>query len=77
MGGPIWNGPIHDQNFVNKMLLSKVINDLGTSKRLTGLLSLIREELDVPFYYNTAKLSSALQVSTIPMMTIRWADVFT
>lgn len=71
MGGPIWSGPIYDESFVNEMLKSKEINELGTSKRLTGMLSVIREELHVPLYHTVNKLSSILKVTTIPTMTIR------
>ncbi|KAK6642921.1 hypothetical protein RUM43_004423 [Polyplax serrata] len=73
VGGPIWNQPIHDENFVTKLLLSEKINELGTSKRLVGMLSMIKEELDVPLYYSSAKLSCFLKVPTIPIMKMRSA----
>lgn len=71
MGGPIYSGPIHDYNFVSEMLNSKEINEFNTSKRITGILSVVREELDVPLYYNTSKLSSVLRCSSIPTLTFR------
>lgn len=55
MGGPIWSDPIHDEEFLGKLLeliQDKSFPNLMTFKRIYGILSVIQEELnDVPLYY--------------------------
>lgn len=58
MGGPIWIGPIHNQSFVADLLDSVDDIELGTSKRIRGVLSVINEELDIPLYYVLDRLVS-------------------
>ncbi len=72
LGGPIWSGPLHDAEFIDAML-SKVENsDLGTSKRIYGMLSLIREELsDIPLYYTVDSLCSKIHCQMIPLLDFR------
>lgn len=71
MGGPIWAAPLHSLEFVNK-LLDEVPSNLGTSKRIQGILSMIKEELpDCPLYYTLPQLSGTLHVETPSMLLIR------
>lgn len=73
MGGPIWNAPIHSHDFIQK-LLNEISEDLGTFKRIQGVLSVINEELpDCPLYYTLEQLSGTLHVETPSMVTIRSA----
>ncbi|KAL3273071.1 hypothetical protein HHI36_014526 [Cryptolaemus montrouzieri] len=73
MGGPIWSAPLHSLDFVQK-LLENMSNDLGTFRRIEGILRVISEELnDVPLYYALEKLSGTLHVETPPMLSIRSA----
>ncbi|XP_060804468.1 tRNA (guanine(26)-N(2))-dimethyltransferase isoform X2 [Amyelois transitella] len=76
MGGPIWSAPIHDENFVTRVLTH--VHDhpdlFGTSKRIHGMLSVIREELaDAPLYYTLDKLFGRVHLETMPMMIMRSA----
>lgn len=73
MGGPIWTGPLHSPAFVQEVLDTASTN-LGTYKRIQGVLTMILEELqDVPLYYTLEKLSSTLHVENPPMPVIRSA----
>eukprot|EP00003_Mantamonas_plastica_P031118 TRINITY_DN794_c0_g2_i4.p1 TRINITY_DN794_c0_g2~~TRINITY_DN794_c0_g2_i4.p1 ORF type:complete len:423 (+),score=141.49 TRINITY_DN794_c0_g2_i4:26-1270(+) len=53
VGGPIWTAPIHDHDFVQRMMDS-VENDpsnFATAEQIKGTLLLVKEELpDVPLY---------------------------
>lgn len=75
MGGPIWSAPIHSQDFVEK-LLENLSNDLGTFRRIEGILSVVNEELnDSPLYYTIDKLTGTLHAETIPMLTMRFVEI--
>lgn len=73
MGGPIWLGPLHEQEFVSRLLCSLSGMELGTSKRMEGVLTMIHEELDVPLYYNLDRLMSIVKCSVPPMLLFRSA----
>lgn len=46
--------------------------ELGTHKRLTGMLTVIKEELnDVPLYYTIDHLSSKIHCTNIPLTKFR------
>ncbi|CAG7815273.1 unnamed protein product, partial [Allacma fusca] len=75
-GGPIWNGPIHDKNFVEHMqqnVSSAKYNYLGTRRRLEGLLQVVQEETEDPLLYDISQLSSVLRSTVIPILTFRSA----
>lgn len=77
IGGPFWAGPLHDMDFV-KRVLDSVKNSsedrYGSSERIIGILTMIEEELnDVPFYYVSDELSSVLRCSAPPNVLIRSA----
>ncbi|XP_054745337.1 tRNA (guanine(26)-N(2))-dimethyltransferase [Anastrepha obliqua] len=77
MGGPVWSHPIHDIDFVNELLHAierKPLCELGTQRRLEGVLSVVREELsDVPLYYVLDKLCCVLKLENIPVLKFRSA----
>jgi len=73
MGGPIWLGPLHDHGFVSRLLCNLNNMELGTSKRLEGVLTVIHEELDVPLYYNLDRLMSIVKSHVPPMLIFRSA----
>ncbi|XP_032686440.1 probable tRNA (guanine(26)-N(2))-dimethyltransferase [Odontomachus brunneus] len=73
MGGPIWLGPLHDQAFVSQMLCNLSSMELGTLKRMKGVLTMIHEELDVPLYYNLNRLMSIVKCQVPPMLVFRSA----
>lgn len=76
MGGPIWKEPIHDAEFVER-LLKTVKEEPGlfkTSERIIGLLNVIQEELpDCPLYYSVDHLCGVLHCNTPSLVQIRSA----
>ncbi|XP_067208968.1 tRNA (guanine(26)-N(2))-dimethyltransferase [Linepithema humile] len=72
MAGPIWLGPLHDYEFVSR-LLSNLSTELGTWKRMEGVLTVIHEELDIPLYYKLDRLMSIVRCHVPPMMMFRSA----
>lgn len=73
MGGPIWLGPLHDQAFVSRLLYNLSNMELGTLKRMEGVLTVIHEELDVPLYYALDRLMSIVKCHVPPMLVFRSA----
>ncbi|KAM9856543.1 tRNA (guanine(26)-N(2))-dimethyltransferase isoform 2-T2 [Aulostomus maculatus] len=76
LGGPIWAEPIHDFDFVQRVLYSASGNPsrFGTSKRIEGVLSMVTEELeDVPLYYTMDSLSNTIHCNTPSMLQFRSA----
>ncbi|KAI9529128.1 hypothetical protein NQZ68_013435 [Dissostichus eleginoides] len=76
LGGPIWAEPIHDLDFVQKVLSAVSTNPsrFGTAKRIEGMLSMVTEELeDVPLYYTVDNLSSTIHCNTPPLLQFRSA----
>ncbi|KAL3066291.1 hypothetical protein OYC64_016278 [Pagothenia borchgrevinki] len=76
LGGPIWAEPIHDVDFVQKVLFTVSTNPsrYGTAKRIEGMLSMVTEELeDVPLYYTVDSLSSTIHCNTPPLLQFRSA----
>ncbi|KAG9510071.1 putative tRNA (guanine(26)-N(2))-dimethyltransferase, partial [Fragariocoptes setiger] len=73
IGGPIWAEPMHDKTFVNQLInelgsteSNQQPNKFGTHRRLDGMLHIISEELDVPLYYETDKLTSVINMPAPP-----------
>ncbi|XP_055384281.1 tRNA (guanine(26)-N(2))-dimethyltransferase [Condylostylus longicornis] len=77
LGGPIWSAPIHHKRFVEdllEMIATEPLSNLGTHKRLTGMLSVICEELpDIPLYYSVDKMCCVLKMEIVPMLKFRSA----
>ncbi|XP_011295322.2 tRNA (guanine(26)-N(2))-dimethyltransferase [Musca domestica] len=77
LGGPIWSAPIHDKSFVQELLSAiqkSPLDELGTQKRLVGMLTVVLEELDdVPLYYTLDKLCCVLKLEIVPILKFRSA----
>uniref|UniRef100_A0A8C8XWH2 tRNA (guanine(26)-N(2))-dimethyltransferase n=1 Tax=Panthera leo TaxID=9689 RepID=A0A8C8XWH2_PANLE len=76
LGGPLWAEPIHDLDFVGRVLQAVSTNPgrFHTSERIQGVLSVITEELpDVPLYYTLDQLSSTIRCSTPSLLQLRSA----
>ncbi|XP_038284355.1 tRNA (guanine(26)-N(2))-dimethyltransferase isoform X1 [Canis lupus familiaris] len=76
LGGPLWAEPIHDLDFVGRVLEAVSTNPgrFHTSERIRGVLSVITEELpDVPLYYTLDQLSSTIHCSTPSLLQLRSA----
>ena len=74
MGGPMWLEPIHDKVFVAELLQfisEEERGHFGTKQRMDGVLSMILEELDVPFYYLIDRLSSVIKTQPPPLLKFR------
>ncbi|KAJ6502519.1 N2,N2-dimethylguanosine tRNA methyltransferase [Mycena sanguinolenta] len=60
MAGPMWSAPIHNPEFVAKVLDHVENNEAqyGTAVRMKGMLTVAKEELpDTPFYFTPSKVS--------------------
>lgn len=77
LGGPMWSDPIHDKSFVQELLQAideEPLCELGTQKRLIGVLTVVQEELDdVPLYYTLDKLCCVLKLEIVPILKFRSA----
>ncbi|XP_065187249.1 tRNA (guanine(26)-N(2))-dimethyltransferase-like [Sycon ciliatum] len=76
IGGPIWTGPMHDKEFVDRVIDSVVASreSYGTADRIIGMLSIVSEDLhDVPLHYSVTGLSRILHVSTPKVLAFRSA----
>ncbi|KAH7914686.1 tRNA methyltransferase [Hygrophoropsis aurantiaca] len=59
VAGPMWSGPIHDSDFVGKVLEHLEANQdkYGTSVRMKGMLTVAKEELGTPFYFTPSRVA--------------------
>eukprot|EP01135_Chromosphaera_perkinsii_P000831 Nk52_evm119s151 gene=Nk52_evmTU119s151 len=73
LGGPAWNGPIHDGDFVKEVLdhvVEKGEKDFKTFPRLNGFLNVVAEELpDAPFFRPLTHLASVVH-ATSPKLAV-------
>jgi len=60
VAGPMWNGPIHDSQFIGQILEHLEGNEgkYGTSTRMKGMLTVAKEELSAPFYFTPSRVAS-------------------
>jgi len=66
--GPVWLGPLHDRDFLDKL---HVKDFFGTKKRLDKVLALWKEEADAPpFFYKVSEVTSLLRVSPPPLANV-------
>ncbi|KAI7860977.1 N2,N2-dimethylguanosine tRNA methyltransferase [Circinella umbellata] len=75
IGGPAWGGPLHDKEFVNKMLEHVNANEsnYGTHTRMKGMVSVISEELDAPLYWTLQRLCGTIHCTSIPLTDLNSA----
>ncbi|OXU20229.1 hypothetical protein TSAR_006152 [Trichomalopsis sarcophagae] len=79
MGGPIWLGPLHDKNFVQKILTEidspedNNLKALKTLRRIQGILHVVHEELENPLYYQLDRLTSIIKCNVPQMVSFRSA----
>jgi tRNA (guanine26-N2/guanine27-N2)-dimethyltransferase len=81
LGGPMWLGPLHDQEIVQRALerlnhetgSSPKMEWIATRKRLLGLLTTVSEELDTPLYYTVPDLARVLSCSCPPLQKAKAA----
>ncbi|KAI9189906.1 RNA methyltransferase tRNA(m5U54)methyltransferase [Blastocladiella emersonii ATCC 22665] len=72
IGGPIYNGPLHNKAFVRSMLEHVKANktSYGTSTRMEGMLTVIGEEIDAPLYYSLRSLTTGVHSNSIGLKEI-------
>ncbi|KAI8918610.1 N2,N2-dimethylguanosine tRNA methyltransferase [Powellomyces hirtus] len=73
IGGPFYNGPIHNPEFVARMI--KEVNTApagkyGTKARMLGMLTVVSEELPVPFYYECSALAATVRTNTPRLLEV-------
>ncbi|XP_053320913.1 tRNA (guanine(26)-N(2))-dimethyltransferase isoform X2 [Spea bombifrons] len=76
IGGPLWAEPLHDTDFVQRVISAVERNPkrFKTSERIQGMLSMATEELrDVPLYYTLDNISSVVRCSTPSLLQFRSA----
>ncbi|KAJ2931359.1 hypothetical protein H1R20_g5737, partial [Candolleomyces eurysporus] len=67
VAGPMWNGPLHDQAFMEKMLehVDNNSDHYGTYARMKGMLTVAKEELnDSLFYFVPGKVAGHFHCET-------------
>jgi tRNA (guanine26-N2/guanine27-N2)-dimethyltransferase len=66
----MWLGPLHDSDFVSKVLehVDSEEAEYGTKPRMKGMLTLAKAELTDPLCFTPSKIASSFQ-ATAPAMT--------
>lgn len=70
IAGPMWGGPLHEREFIDSVLdiNSKASLDVyGTRERIKGMLTLAKNELEAPFYFNLNQLLSFMKAPPMPI----------
>ncbi|ORX88056.1 N2,N2-dimethylguanosine tRNA methyltransferase [Basidiobolus meristosporus CBS 931.73] len=72
VGGPFWGANIHDKEFVTRFLknIKESKDRFKTHPRMMGMVSVISEELDVPFYYTLSGLTGTLHCNSPPLLSV-------
>lgn len=73
IAGPMWSGPLHDHEFIDKMLEIHQTMDsevYGTLPRIEGMLTQAKSEIpDIPFYVALPSLSHVIKAPCPPLKT--------
>ncbi|KIM49074.1 hypothetical protein M413DRAFT_438239 [Hebeloma cylindrosporum] len=66
VAGPMWSGPLHDPDFVGKVISHVEENKslYGTFSRMRGMLTVAKEELPNHFYFTPSKVASFFHCET-------------
>lgn len=66
VSGPMWAGPLHNPEFVSKVLehVEGNLDKYGTSARMRGMLTVAKEELHTPFYFTPARVAGFFHCTT-------------
>jgi tRNA (guanine26-N2/guanine27-N2)-dimethyltransferase len=72
VGGPFWSAPIHDADFLSRMLAHVKASEslYKTQPRMVGMITVASEELDTPFYYTLSGLASAVHGNNPPALQL-------
>ncbi|EIW70842.1 hypothetical protein TREMEDRAFT_68241 [Tremella mesenterica DSM 1558] len=68
VGGPMWLGPLHDTEFVGRVLkgIEGDKEHYGTWSRMWGMLTIAQNEISDPFYFTSNKIHGALHAISSP-----------
>lgn len=73
IAGPMWGGKLHNSEFIDKILELNSSADkeiYKTTQRIEGMLTLAKQELDIPFYFSPSRISSILKMQCPSIKTI-------
>lgn len=69
--GPLWVNKIHNEKFIEELIVLNEKSQYNNKKRINKLLNLVKEEILMPLsYYNIHKLCKNLKISTIPKLDL-------
>ena len=72
--GPMYAGSLHNEEFINEVLrINKEEHEdevYGTRKRIEGMLTLAKNELETPFYFTPNRVSSVLKFQVPSLKTV-------
>ncbi|CAK0880466.1 unnamed protein product [Prorocentrum cordatum] len=75
IGGPMHIGPLHDQDFIQKLLDAceerSQLPGVTSWKKVTGLITAISEEHDLALYYKLPQLCKGLKLPPVPLRQFR------
>lgn len=72
LGGPYWNGPLHCKSFIDALLVqlsNDSGNNFGTVDRIKGMLTVAKEELEIPFYFPLSLVANVLHCNVPPIIS--------
>ncbi|KZS99220.1 N2,N2-dimethylguanosine tRNA methyltransferase [Sistotremastrum niveocremeum HHB9708] len=72
VAGPMWMDAIHDRSFVDRVLahIDASGDKYGTVTRMKGMLSVVKEELDTPFYFTPSRMASSFNCISPPLNSV-------
>ncbi len=65
IGGPMWGGPLHNGQFIDRVLQLQKNADpeiYKTLPRIEGMLTMAKREIPAPFYFKTNTIASILKI---------------
>lgn len=73
VAGPLWSGPLHDEEFADKVLEEAEPSGpaLKTAERIKGMVRIAKMEIpDAPFFFTPAKLSGLFKCTSPSLVTV-------
>jgi tRNA (guanine26-N2/guanine27-N2)-dimethyltransferase len=70
IAGPMWLGPFREPDFCNETISELEVHPLNTKDKAKKLITLCRDELDIPMFYDQHIICKELGVSAIGMETL-------
>lgn len=67
--GPFWNKSLYDKNLISNILCNIKIEE---NERITGILKLMKQEIDDMFYYELPLICSSLKINSCKLKEIMY-----